>query len=139
MIEVPQETVARGDWIARIAIRTGVAILSSAGALAVVLLLVRRGEWWSGLGAATVISILAAGASVGPMGWGLSRGLQAAVGGYFVSAGIRMVVSLGGGLLAVMVGGYPALPTMVLMVVMYLAVLGAETWVVVRAIWGAKL
>jgi hypothetical protein len=43
-----------------------------------------------------------------------------------------------GGVLAVMVGGYPAMPTMLLMVVFYFAVLAAETTMVVKAIWGAK-
>ena len=138
MIDGTEQRLAARAVVKGIALGAGLAIVGTAAGLAGVLLLARRSEWWSGLGAAMVISVLGAVASVGPLGWGLRRGLTQAVAGYFVSAGLRMLVSVGGGVLAVMVGGYPAMPTMLLMVVFYFAVLAAETTTVVRAIWGAK-
>ena len=109
----------------------------TAGAVALVLVLLSRradaGDWWLGLLAAGTASLLAAGASAGPILVGLGRGsLDSAVVGYFVALGVRAVVSLAGCAVAVYAGGYPRTATFLLMVPFYLAILAAETYVVGR-------
>lgn len=114
------------------------ALAGTAAVLAVLLLLINRAEWWRGFLAATLVSVLAAAASAPLLGWGLRRRLGEAVAAYFLATGARLIVSLGGSLLAVLAGGYPPLPTLLLMVVFYFALLAVETTMVSRAIWSAK-
>ena len=91
--------------------------------------------WWRGLLAAGVISTLAAIASLGPMLFGLRRGINAAVAGYFIATGVRLVISVGGCVLAVVRGGYPRVATLLLMVAFYLAVLAVESITMARWLW----
>ena len=117
---------------------TLLAMLGAAAALALVLVLVNRVEWWQGLLAAGIVTILSAAASVPPLVWGLRRGVYHATAGSFAAMGLRAVVALGGAVLAVKAGGYPAAPTMLLMVVFYFAVLAAESYVVGTRVWHMK-
>ena len=126
------------EVIRRLIIAAAGSVLGSAAVLAVLMMLVNRGDWWRGLLAATMVAALTAAASLPPIAVGLQRGLMPAVGGYFVAAGLKMLVSISGGWLAVKAGGYPALPTMVLIVVFYLVLLAAETAVVARALWSTS-
>lgn len=121
----------------RLALAAGGAVLGTAVVLAGVLLLVNREAWWRGYLAATVISALSGLAAVGPLAWGLKRSLDKAVGVYFATAAVRITISIGGGLLAVLSGGYPPVPTFVLIVMYYLVLLAVETTVVARTIWSA--
>jgi hypothetical protein len=116
------------------------ALAVAAGSAAALLALVGQADWWRGLVAATVVSTLASTLSLVPLWWGLRRSLNAAVAGYFVAMAVRMGVSLGGCLLVIKAGGYPADATLLLMAVMYAAVLVAEAAVVAMAVWstGAK-
>lgn len=111
------------------------ALAVAAGSAAALLALVGREDWWRGLIAATVVSTLATLLSMVPLVWGLRRSLHAAVAGYFVAMGVRMVVTFVGCVLAVKVGGYPADPTLLLLVALYGAVLLAETGTVTVALW----
>ena len=113
-------------------------VLGTTATLVVVLVLVNRAEWWRGLIAASAVSAIAAAASVPPLAWGLRRGLYPAVIGYFIAAGARAIVSLGGCALAVMAGQYPATPTLLLMVVYYFVLLATESILVARATWSAR-
>ncbi|HLL90925.1 MAG TPA: hypothetical protein VK324_16610 [Tepidisphaeraceae bacterium] len=123
----------------RVVMVVGLALAATAVGLAAILVLVNRPAWWPGLLAAGVVSALSAGLSLIPLTWGLRRPkLEQRVAGYLVALGVRGTVSLGGCLLAVMVGRYPAAPTLLLMVVFYLAVLAAETSVVVRTMWNHR-
>lgn len=114
---------------------TAVALLGTAAALAGVLVLANRDHWWRGLLAAGVVSTLSAGASLPPLVAGLRRGMNQRLVAYVVAAGARAAISLGGCLLAVTVGGYPASATLLLMVVFYFAVLAVETTFVARSFW----
>ncbi|HZN66911.1 MAG TPA: hypothetical protein VFB66_16585, partial [Tepidisphaeraceae bacterium] len=62
-------------------------LLGSAAALALVLLLVNRTDWWKGLLAAGIVTILSAAASVPPIAFGLRRGVYAATACSFVAMG----------------------------------------------------
>src|SRR5687767_7245901 len=85
-------------------------LLVTAAALAAVIVLANRPQWWRALLAATVVSTLASAASIPPVAWGLrhaARRPELAAAGYFMSAAARLVLSVGGCLLAVRLGGYP--------------------------------
>lgn len=118
-------------WIA--ASLAGTAVL-----LAAILVLVDRPLWWRGLLGAGVVSVLSAAASLPPLLWSLRRGINQRVAGYFLAAGIRAAVSIGGVLVAVRIGQYPPAPTMLMMVAFYFAVLAVESTLVARALWDLK-
>ena len=138
MTESGKSSATPVGTVRQMALSAGLAIGLTALFLAGLLLLVNRSEWWNGLLPAMVIAVLATLASAAPVCWGLRHGITQAVAGCFMTAGLRMVASLAGGLLAVLVGHYPAVPTLILMVVFYFALLAAETTIVVKAIWSAK-
>ena len=114
------------------------ALLATLLLTSLVLVLVNQPLWWRGLLPATLVMILATAASILPLALGLARSLHGAVAGYFTAAGLRLVIALGGCLLAVYVGQYPAAPTLLLMVPYYFAVLAAESAVVAKAIWTSR-
>src|SRR5438309_1870691 len=107
--------------------------LAAAILLSIVLLLVNQSAWWRGLIAATIVAILSAICSLVPLIWGMMGTIYRAMGAYFVAAAVRAGVSIGGCLLAVKSGGYPLVPTFVLMVVFYLALLAAESTLLGKA------
>src|SRR5688572_15364937 len=84
-----------------------IGIAATAATLCALLVLVNQPAWWRGLVAATVVSAIAAAASLVPLAWGLRRGLNQLVGGYFMAAGMRAAISLGGCMLAIHAGRYP--------------------------------
>ena len=102
-----------------------VALVVTAAMLAVVLALLGRADFWQGFAAATVLSVLAAAASIGVMRLGLAFGVQGAMAGHFGGVLVRLLIVLGGGLMLVWAGGYPA-ATLILCVPYYFATLGAE-------------
>jgi hypothetical protein len=114
-------------------------LVLTAAAIAGVLLLVNRDDWWRGFFAAGVIAVLSAMLTVPPLIWSLRGGAQRMVVGYFVSAALRALLSLGGCVLAVEVGNYPPAATLVLMVPFYFALLAVESAFVARRLWSAKL
>ena len=122
----------------RVVVSAVVGVIGTAATLTVLLVLVNHPEWWRGLIAATAVSAIAAAASVPSLAWGLRRGLYPAVIGYFIAAGARAVVRLGGCALAISAGHYPATPTLLLMVVYYFVLLAIESSLVARATWSAK-
>ena len=115
-----------------------IGFILTAALLAAMLLLANQPTWWRGYVAATVVSAIAAGASLVPLIWGLRRKLDLLVGAYFAAAGTRALVSLGGCLFAIFVGGYPGAPTLLLMVCYYFVLLAIETTVVAKITWSAK-
>jgi hypothetical protein len=121
--------------VRRVLITVAATLMATASVLAMTLVLIARADWWQGLLASSVVMALAGVLSLAPLVWGLQRQLMHAVAGYFVAAGVRLVVALGGCLLAILAGGYPAAPTLLLMVVYYLAILAAESAVVARVLW----
>jgi hypothetical protein len=138
----PVESMAGGGFVpvapGRVVASAAIGVVGTLGVLAVLLVLVNRPEWWRGLLAATAVSAISAAASVPPLAWGLRRGLYPAVIGYFIAAGARAVVSLGGCGLAIVAGHYPATPTLLLMVVYYFVLLAIESSLVAKATWLAK-
>ena len=111
------------------------AMLGTALVIALLLLVMGRGDWWQGFGAATLLSALAAAVSITAMRVGIGFGVQGAIAGHFAGAGLRLLVVLGGGLLLVGVGKYPAAPTLLLAVPYYFATLGAEVVCLARLYW----
>jgi hypothetical protein len=122
--QTPDATAAR--WRA---LRGAVAgtVLGTAVFLAGIVFVIGRPDWWRGYAAATVATVLAAGASLLPLAWGLRRGPGMLVQMFMVSTGLRAAVALGVAALAVGVGGYPVVPTFVLVMPYYLALLAVET------------
>lgn len=116
-----------------------IALPGTAALLAGVIVLINRSPWWQGWMAATVIGVLAAAVSLLPLLWGMRQGPGRSVIGFFVAGGLRAVVALGGGLLAVHVGGYPLRPTLLLVVAYYFAALAVEATVLGRSLWTMKL
>lgn len=116
-----------------------IALPGTAALLAGMIVLINRPLWWRGWIAATVIGVLAAAFSLLPLLWGMRRGPGKAVMGFFVAGGLRAVVALGGGLLAVHVGGYPPRATLLLVVAYYFAALAVEATVLGRSLWCMKL
>ncbi len=130
-----EPVVGRQRLIAGMAI----ALPGTAALLAGMIVLINRPLWWRGWIAATVIGVLAAAFSLLPLLWGMRRGPGKAVMGFFVAGGLRAVVALGGGLLAVHVGGYPPRATLLLVVAYYFAALAVEATVLGRSLWCMKL
>ena len=122
------------------AVVRGIAIgfVATAATLAALLVLVNQPAWWRGFVAASVVSAIAAAASIVPLVWGVKRGLNLAVAGYFMAAGARAIVSLGGCMLAIVSGGYPAAPTLLLMVAYYFVLLGIESALIAKATWNTR-
>lgn len=108
-------------------------VLGMALFLAGVMFVVGRPDWWRGYTAATVAIVLAAGASLVPLAWGIRRGAGMLVQMFMASTAIRAAVALGVAALAVGVGGYPAVPTFMLLVPYYLVLLAVETACLARS------
>lgn len=125
--------------VARRLVRAVVASLVGCGALlAGILVLAGRPAWWPGLGGATVVSLLASAASLPVLVYGVRIGCgrpERLAGACFAAAGVRAVVALGGGLVAVKIGQYPKMPTLLLVVPYYFALLAAETGVIATWLW----
>ena len=125
-----------GGWLGAAGMR--MALGGTAAVLALLLALVGRDDWWKGFFAAATASVLSAAASVPPLAWGFRRGVDKTAAGVFVAAGVRALVALAAGALAGTVLRYPPLPTLLLLVVFYFAVLAAETYAVARTLWGLR-
>lgn len=134
---LPRPVLEPGQVVRSVAIWLLLALLGTAGVLVVLLVLIARADWWEGLLAAFVLNLLAGVVSLVPLWLGLAWGIQGAVAGYFVGMGLRLFVVLAGALLLVQVGDYPAAPTFVLAVPLYLALLGAESASLGRLLWRA--
>jgi hypothetical protein len=108
------------------------AVVGTAVALAAVLTLVNRPEWWRGYAAASIAAFLAAGASLVPLAIGVRRGGPAVVQMFMLSSGVRGAVALGIAALAVGAGNYPLVPTLALVIPYYLVLLGVEAAILSR-------
>lgn len=102
--------------------------------IAGMLALVNQRDWWRGFLPAAVVSAIATIVSVLLMRSGLKKELTKAVASYFAGAGARFVVSLAACFVAVKIGGYPPVPTMMLMMVFYVAILIVEVKLMVNAL-----
>lgn len=121
----------------RLVVSVAAALVLSVATAAAIVALLQLADWWSGLLAAAVVSLLGAVLSLVPLLWGIRRNLNATVVGYFVAMAIRAVVSLGVASLAVFVGHYPAMATLLLTAFFYVAMLAVEATVVAGAAWNA--
>lgn len=113
------------------------ALAVAALVVSALLILINRPDWWRGFLAAGVVSALSAGVSLVPLIWGLRGGLNRAPAGLLAATGLRALLSLGGCALAVGVGGYPAVPTFMIMMAFYVAVLATETAMLSGVLWSA--
>lgn len=123
----------------RLLVGMAVTMPATAAMLAGMIVLINRPLWWRGFIAATLIGAFAAVLSLLPLLWGMQRGAGKAVMGFFVGGGLRAAVALGGGMLAVHVGGYPQGPTLLLVVAYYFAALAVEAVVLGRSLWSMEL
>lgn len=110
-------------------LRNGVVFGSVAAAalLAAVVFLMGKPDWWRGYVAASVATAIAAAASLVPLWIGVRGGPQQFILMVMVSSAARAFFGLGLAALAVGVGRYPVVPTLMLMIPYYLALLAAET------------
>lgn len=107
-------------------------IVTCAVVIAALIFLAGRADWWSGFLAATIASVLAAAASMVPLSIGLKRGYLGLIGGFMGASAVRFVVGLGLAAFAVGVGGYPKVPTFILVMPYYLATLAVESYSLTR-------
>jgi hypothetical protein len=117
-------------------LRNGVvgATLAAAVVLAMVVFLVARPDWWRGYAAATVCTVLAAGASLVPLWVGVRGTAPQLVQMFMIATASRAAVAVGLSALAVGVGHYPTIPTFALLLPYYLALLAAETSCLARGL-----
>lgn len=111
------------------------ALAGTAAAVALVLLVLGRVEWWQGFLAAATLSVLAAAAALVPLKVGVRFGMLGALAGHFVAIVLRLLVVLGGALLLVNIGDYPATPVLLLCVPFYFALLAGEAITLARVFW----
>ena len=103
-----------------------------------VVTLIGNADWWRGFAAATVVTLMAAVATVPIIAWAMRTAAtraDLAGGAFLVAAGLRAGIALGAAMLAVRQGGYPKAPTLLLVVPYYFALLFAETYVLARLLW----
>ena len=105
----------------------GVGILTAA-----VIEFTHRPEWRIAWLAALVVSLFAAALSLVPVCAGIFGGPKTAAYGYLAGAAIRLLVSIGGCLLAVFAIGAPARPTLLMAVPLYFVQLIAEPLILRR-------
>ena len=103
------------------------ALLIAIGAVSLVLILVARPDWWTGLLASSIAVAIAITATVPVSIWGSRQPLEVAALVGVVSGMLRLVVAASCVILAVSVGKYPALPSLTLLIPLYFAVLLIET------------
>jgi hypothetical protein len=95
-------------------------------------------DWWHAFAAATIATLMASIVTIPIIAWGMRVAParpELATGAFFASSAARAIISLGAAYLAVYRGGYPKTPTLLLVVPYYFALLGAETFVLVRLLW----
>ena len=95
--------------------------------LAAAVFLVARPDWWRGYAAASVATVIAAAASLVPLWIGVRSTPQQFILMVMASSAARALFAIGLAALAVGVGRYPAVSTLLLLVPYYLALLAVET------------
>ncbi|HZZ44489.1 MAG TPA: hypothetical protein VFE58_16255 [Tepidisphaeraceae bacterium] len=108
------------------------AIVGTAAVLAGIVFLIGQPDWWRGYIAATVSSLLAAGLSLIPLNIGLNKGFAGLIPAVMAATGVRTLIAVGGCMLAVIAGHYPAVPTFMLMMPYYFALLSIETGFLIK-------
>lgn len=122
----------RSDMLREVTLGIVLCILVTAGAIAVVLLLLGNAQWWWGFLAAGCLSIIAGALSLLPLWIGASFGAMGLLGGHFAAIALRLLVVLAGALLLIEVGGYAATPVLLLSVPFYFALLAGEVITLAR-------
>ena len=132
-----QPTNTIGAVVRAVAIAFAVTGLLIAGAVT----LAGSTDWWRGLLGATVATLMASVATIPIIVWSTRFAAtrpDLAAGGALAAAGVRALIALGAAMLAVKQGGYPKLPTLLLVVPYYFALLSAETFILARLMWTAR-
>ncbi|MGF1634099.1 MAG: hypothetical protein ACFCVE_09650 [Phycisphaerae bacterium] len=124
----------RGKLLALAGWCAGAFLLTGLGT-AVLVALVGNVDWWRGLFAATLVSLLAAVFSCVPIALAMGRGQLPLVVAFFVAMAMRAGMTLFGGLLAVSAGDWPRVPTLLLAMPYYFALVAVESAVVGRELW----
>lgn len=125
-----------GNLLRRVLIGVAVALPATALVLGAGLFVSRAGEWWIAFAPATVIAFVSAALSLIPIGIAGRFSKPETLMLMFIGGGVvRMVASLGLGLLAVHAGGFPQTPTLLLIVLYYFVVLAVEAGVLARLLW----
>lgn len=109
-------------------------VLGTAAFLAGVMTVIDRSEWWRGYTAASIAAALATASSLVPLVIGMRRGGAMLVQMFMVSSALRGFIAIGICALAVGVGRFPSLPTFVLVVPYYLALLAIESLILSRGL-----
>jgi hypothetical protein len=98
-----------------------------------VIVLTNHPQWWPAFGAATMVALLNAVASMAVLRRASGKTLDQAVAIIYLVVGVRLFVSVAGCLLAVKVGGYAPQATGIMICSYYMAMLIAESVVLARA------
>lgn len=138
MQQMPDMAIDANTLSRRMVFGIALALAGTTAGLAAILALVNDAAWWRGLLAAGIASSLAAAVSALPLAWSFRKGMNQRFAGFFIASGLRMAISLGGCILAITAGKYPAKPTLLLMVVFYFAVLSVEVLFVAKSLWNAR-
>lgn len=128
-------SVAAQRVLVRLLAATGMAMVLIAGLSAGLIAATHRRSWWDGWVAALIVSVVAAAVSLVPVAAGVFAGARFAAYGYLAGAVIRILITLAGGMVAVMMARTPAAPTLLLLVPLYFGQLLAEATVLCRAFW----
>lgn len=111
---------------------TAVALIVTGGVLSGLMVIVDRVEWWRGFIGASVIAFPAAALGLFPLLLVAARGTAAQISfGFLAGTFLRVIAAFSLLLVATSLYGMPKLPTAVLTMVYYFAVLGVEVGVLV--------
>jgi hypothetical protein len=102
------------------------ASLLCAGLLAMVLALLNDAQWWRGYAVGAVAGVVSAIISSLPLAMMFNKPVQTIMSGFLLAGAIRAVAVGAIVVLAVRVGGYPEVPTVIVAGIMYAVVVAAE-------------
>jgi hypothetical protein len=114
-------------------------VLGSGLLMAGVIVLTNHPQWWPAFGAATMVALLNAAASMAVLRRASGKTLDSAVAVVYMVVGVRLFVSVAGCLLAVKVGKYSPEATGIMICSYYMAMLVAESIVLARAVAASSI
>jgi hypothetical protein len=115
------------------------AVIGSAVAVAIALLIKGNADWWAGYWPATGIAILGGIAAIAILSRAAGRPVDVAISVVMIAAGVRIGISAVGAAVAIKAFEAPMTPTALLVCGYYVATLVAETVIVSQAVQSAMV